>query len=417
MGFCGHCGARKRAGDHFCAGCGATTQPASSAGVQESRTTPPSHTEGHEAPPNPSARRGKLLAVVAGGSALVAAVAAGGLFAAGVFEANDSAAADRPASRPLPPVPTRDRARFPDRSRLGQLGKLPGSFVVLTGGEPGSAGPLAHAVLVSNSSVAVVCGQIRRQWLTALDEQRYRSDSERADTLAPYLRGGDECSFGGKGTSNGKKFTADVFARRLGPADPRIALAAKSPGQRLESLAGGAASAFSGSYTEVQIATDAPFYDAAREKRRIEERRRRTRAAARERTQARTPAPPASAAPSTATAGASGQPTSFQTGTSPGQSLPAAYCRMEGSSDGAGVYCWTPNDGYTLRLDSGGARRVRADEGGNRGVAPGYGELPLGSSRSRSGYTCTSQDSGLTCSGPSGSGFALPRYRGVARLF
>jgi hypothetical protein len=108
-------------------------------------------------------------------------------------------------------------------------------------------------------------------------------------------------------------------------------------------------------------------------------------------------------------------PLTFNTGTSPGESVPAAYCRFETASDG--VYCWTPNDGFTLRLDSSGARRIRSDESDNRGLTPGYTVLPLGSSRSNDGYTCTSRASGLTCTSPSGAGWVLPRYRGLPQLF
>jgi len=75
-------------------------------------------------------------------------------------------------------------------------------------------------------------------------------------------------------------------------------------------------------------------------------------------------------------------------------------------------------DGFTLRLDSSGARRVRTDEGSNRGFAPSsYTLLPPGSSRSSDGYTCTSRASGLTCSSTSGAGWVLPRYRGLPQLF
>jgi len=120
----------------------------------------------------------------------------------------------------------------------------------------------------------------------------------------------------------------------------------------------------------------------------------------------------ATLAPSRATADA---PPTFHTGTSAGQTLPAAYCRFETPG---GVYCWTPNDGFTLRLDSSGARRVRTDEGSNRGFAPSsYTLLPPGSSRSSDGYTCTSRASGLTCSSTSGAGWVLPRYRGLPQLF
>ena len=121
----------------------------------------------------------------------------------------------------------------------------------------------------------------------------------------------------------------------------------------------------------------------------------------------------AAVVPSPATADA---PPTFHTGTSSCETVPAAYCRFE--TPGGGVYCWTPNDGFTLRLDSSGARRVRTDEGNNRGLAPSsYTLLPSGSSRSSDGYTCTSRAPGLTCTSPSGAGWVLPRYRGLPQLF
>ena len=406
MGYCIHCGARLGAGEGPCLQCGATTQHA---GAKPLAAAPPPTAQREGEPSRPLRRRGRLVAAIAAGSTLVATLVAGGLVAAGVLSSNDAATSGRGSRGPLPPIPTQDGAHFADKTRLKQLGKLPGSVLVVAGGETGSADDPAHAVLVSNASVAVVCGQIRRQWLPKLKDQRYGSETDRSDSLSGYLRGGDECAFGGKGNANGKKFNADIFARRLSSGDPRVVLAAQSSQQKLDSLARVGAPAFHGSYTEFQISTDAPFFDVAREKRRAAARQRRIRdAAGRMRTDT-------GAAPSN---GESEEPTSFHTGTSPGQTVAAAYCRLEGERSNSGVYCWTPNDGYTVRLDSSGARRVRGDEVANRGVTPGsYGELPLGSSRSRSGYICTSQDSGLTCTGPHGAGWSLPRYRGLARLF
>jgi hypothetical protein len=162
---------------------------------------------------------------------------------------------------------------------------------------------------------------------------------------------------------------------------------------------------------------------AARQEQRVKELERQVRAASRDRKKRSTrkaPAAPA-AAPSTPSiqSPTSGEaPAGFNTGISGGEAIPAAYCRFESPSVGAGVYCWTPNDGYTLRLDASGARRMRGDEAGNRRALPaGYTELPIGSSRSLNGYSCTSRGSGLTCTGPGGSGWVLPRYRGLPQLF
>lgn len=114
--------------------------------------------------------------------------------------------------------------------------------------------------------------------------------------------------------------------------------------------------------------------------------------------------PPAS--PPTRVVAAPGS-VSFQTGTDAGQAVPAAYCTIS-----SGVYCWTPNDGYTLQLGSGTPTSGQTVPS-NRGRAPGGYELMIaGSSRSANGYTCTSEPSGLRCVNSEGHGFSLPRYKG-----
>lgn len=132
------------------------------------------------------------------------------------------------------------------------------------------------------------------------------------------------------------------------------------------------------------------------------------------------PAAPAPAPPPTESPASPGgsTPVTFHTGVSDGEAWPAAVCRIDSPGDGAGVYCWTPNDGYTVRLDAAGARRLRGDEPGNEGVAPSsYPELSLGSSREAYGYSCTSRGSGLVCTSPDGHGWTLPRYHGLPRFF
>jgi hypothetical protein len=107
----------------------------------------------------------------------------------------------------------------------------------------------------------------------------------------------------------------------------------------------------------------------------------------------------------------------FQTGTDPDQSVPATYCRVGIWGEGhAGLYCWTPNDGYSVLLDGNGPDRVRDDEAVNRGHTPtGYPLLGLGHAWSRAGFVCVSGRA-LSCRTANGSGFDLPRYRGLPRL-
>ena len=121
---------------------------------------------------------------------------------------------------------------------------------------------------------------------------------------------------------------------------------------------------------------------------------------------ARAPAPSVAAPSGAASSG-------FNTGTSSGQNVPAAVCRFQD-----GVYCWTPNDGYTLKLAAVGPQRLRGDEASNRGLNPSsYLTLAVGESRSSGGYRCVNSAEALTCTNPSGAGWQLPRYRGLPRLF
>jgi serine/threonine protein kinase len=102
----------------------------------------------------------------------------------------------------------------------------------------------------------------------------------------------------------------------------------------------------------------------------------------------------------------------FQTGYSPGQRYAAADCETK---PGPILYCWTPNDGYTVALGLHDAvkQRLRTDEPGNRGRQPGgFSILGLNQQRSGGGFTCTSSVSGLTCTNADGHGWTLPRYRG-----
>jgi predicted Ser/Thr protein kinase len=104
----------------------------------------------------------------------------------------------------------------------------------------------------------------------------------------------------------------------------------------------------------------------------------------------------------------------FQTGTDAGKDLPAAYCQMSRAQ----LYCWTPNDGYTLRLTGSGVERVSADEPGNEGRVPGGYDL-LGEEETAEGfgYSCTNRVSGLSCNSTSGHGWTLPRYVGLPTIY
>jgi hypothetical protein len=105
----------------------------------------------------------------------------------------------------------------------------------------------------------------------------------------------------------------------------------------------------------------------------------------------------------------------FQSGQDPGEDFPATFC----TSGSAELYCWTPNDGFTLSLPRDGSpSRVRADDGANRGFAPSeYPELPLGRTAVLGSFSCTNSRSGLTCRNPAGHGWSLPRYRGLPSYF
>jgi hypothetical protein len=81
------------------------------------------------------------------------------------------------------------------------------------------------------------------------------------------------------------------------------------------------------------------------------------------------------------------------------------------------VYCWTPNDGFTLRLDDTRARRIRGDEPANKNRTPRYQTLSVGLRNSRTTITCSSERTRLTCRNAAGAGFSLPRYRGLPTYF
>ncbi len=105
----------------------------------------------------------------------------------------------------------------------------------------------------------------------------------------------------------------------------------------------------------------------------------------------------------------------FETGTDPGESVPATVCRMRSRE----VYCWTPNDGYTIVLGRDGLpQRLRGDEQRNRGrTVAGARLLAPGRTARRGAFRCTAEPVGLVCESPAGHGWVLPRYRGLPDLY
>jgi serine/threonine-protein kinase len=97
----------------------------------------------------------------------------------------------------------------------------------------------------------------------------------------------------------------------------------------------------------------------------------------------------------------------FQTGITAGRSVAATYCDVSSSL----LYCWTPDDGYTIEIPSDGrAQRLRSDKGVNEGRTPGgYSTVAINDTNARNGFTCTSRVTGLSCRSQAGYGFDLPR--------
>jgi hypothetical protein len=120
----------------------------------------------------------------------------------------------------------------------------------------------------------------------------------------------------------------------------------------------------------------------------------------------------------------------FQTGTSRGQRDPAVVCEIKPLGE-AQLYCWTPNDGYTITMlgypignGEGAAkntdrpRRFRSDERKNKGrLLRGAHYLPYGLVDREGPLTCVSRASGLDCRNAGGHGWHLPRYSGLPRIF
>jgi hypothetical protein len=120
----------------------------------------------------------------------------------------------------------------------------------------------------------------------------------------------------------------------------------------------------------------------------------------------------------------------FQTGTDRSQRYPAVVCEVRPLGEEQ-LYCWTPNDGYTITMlgypignGEGAARntdrprRFPSDEHKNRGrLLPGSHYLPYGIVERVEPLTCVSRTSGLDCRNAGGHGWHLPRYHGLPRIF
>jgi hypothetical protein len=92
----------------------------------------------------------------------------------------------------------------------------------------------------------------------------------------------------------------------------------------------------------------------------------------------------------------------------------AAYCRI--AHGGAVLVCWTPNDGFTVRM----GRRRRPSTAyvlGHQGFQPRVRRvLRFGDRWRRSGFRCASRRSGLTCRNRAGHGWWLGRRFGYRPL-
>lgn len=108
----------------------------------------------------------------------------------------------------------------------------------------------------------------------------------------------------------------------------------------------------------------------------------------------------------------------FQTGKTPGKRLPAVYCDARGASGRKLLYCWTPDDGYTIEIPNDGAARRVPDDNTNFHRHPrGYALLRMARSTTGNGFACTSAAEGLTCRSAAGYGFDLPRDVGKPACF
>jgi hypothetical protein len=89
----------------------------------------------------------------------------------------------------------------------------------------------------------------------------------------------------------------------------------------------------------------------------------------------------------------------------------AVYCVAEGS-----MYCWTPNDGFTVQMGI-HSRATKRYYRSNKRYPSGYPTLRFGQSRTfYGGIRCDSRHDGLTCVNRAGHGWWLGRWVGY-RIF
>lgn len=112
----------------------------------------------------------------------------------------------------------------------------------------------------------------------------------------------------------------------------------------------------------------------------------------------------------------------FQTGRDPGARYPAAICLIAPLGEQQ-LECWSPNDGYTIRLDGYGqfAQRpfhARDDKRSHfHRVLKDAPYLPVNIIERYGSCRCVSRASDLTCMNAGGHGWSLPRYFGLPRTW
>jgi hypothetical protein len=85
----------------------------------------------------------------------------------------------------------------------------------------------------------------------------------------------------------------------------------------------------------------------------------------------------------------------------------------EGPPGSAAIECWTPNDGFRVRMSNRGSVPPHEYWPDYRGFTPRTKHLlGFGDSVALAGIRCVSRRSGLTCTNRSGHGWWIGRYRG-----
>ena len=94
----------------------------------------------------------------------------------------------------------------------------------------------------------------------------------------------------------------------------------------------------------------------------------------------------------------------------------AAYCGTGHGPGAAQLVCWTPNDGFTVRMSRRGKPKKRY-LAANRGYYDYVGQvLGFGETWRSEGFRCTSRRTGLTCRNKRNHGWWLGRFRGYRLL-